>query len=282
MSVERRMTQLVKVWLEGTSESPYGVEPGVRQVMARVRHTRQRGRWWPLPTFRRTARAPSPTETSDFRASPIPAANGHTPTIAGRTQSMFSPAKAVTAGALIFAIGGALLMAQPFGQQQASAPGAEGDAVPTDPVWVSGTLHLAPHCAGPDIERTDSVQHQRGYRCTPQQWRVDDPRLSGAATSTWNADVYQPDGEGYVSIIAGTYELVNDQGRWHCRYDDALAHGMGLLWDADNDQTVTCRGEDGYEGLSAILITDWAAAPRTIEGLLFEGEGPPLPEFVEE
>jgi len=44
---------------------------------------------------------------------------------------MLSPVKAITAGAFIFAIGGAFLIAQPFGQQQSSVPGALMEGVGT-------------------------------------------------------------------------------------------------------------------------------------------------------
>ena len=42
---------------------------------------------------------------------------------------MFSPVKAITAGALVFALGGMFLIAQPFGQQGATVPGAATDEV---------------------------------------------------------------------------------------------------------------------------------------------------------
>ena len=44
---------------------------------------------------------------------------------------MFSPAKAITAGALVFAIGGVMLMAQPF-HQQGSVPKRSNDGRPGD------------------------------------------------------------------------------------------------------------------------------------------------------
>src|SRR5688572_7328945 len=65
--------------------------------------------------------------STDARTVPVPATNGHTPTVRGRTQLMFSPAKAITAGALV--IGGALLIAQPF-QQESVVPSAATDPVP--------------------------------------------------------------------------------------------------------------------------------------------------------
>jgi hypothetical protein len=50
---------------------------------------------------------------------------------------MFSPVKAITAGALIFAIGGAFLIAQPFGQQGGSVPGAVTDTEAMRPALVT-------------------------------------------------------------------------------------------------------------------------------------------------
>ena len=76
-----------------------------------------------------------------YQPSPIPAANGHTPTVIGRTQIMFSPAKAITVGALVFAIGGALVIAQPLGQQGSTVPGAETEvAAPVE--FGSGTVAI--------------------------------------------------------------------------------------------------------------------------------------------
>ena len=54
---------------------------------------------------------------------------------------MLSPVKAITAGALVFALGGVMLIAQPFGQQ-GSVPGAETDTEAEAPAWVTGTLTL--------------------------------------------------------------------------------------------------------------------------------------------
>ena len=55
---------------------------------------------------------------------------------------MFSPVKAITAGALVFALGGVLLIAQPFDQQGGSVPGAATDADIVPPVEVTGRRTL--------------------------------------------------------------------------------------------------------------------------------------------
>ena len=71
----------------------------------------------PLP--RRRSR--SWFRSTDARTVPAPATNGHAPTVRGRTQLMFSPAKAIAVAALVFAVGG-LLAAQPRGPDIAAAP----------------------------------------------------------------------------------------------------------------------------------------------------------------
>jgi hypothetical protein len=58
MDSEQRTTPIVEAWLKGTSDTPYDTEMGAGRVKSRVRQTRQRGRWWPLPSFQRT---PAPT-----------------------------------------------------------------------------------------------------------------------------------------------------------------------------------------------------------------------------
>ncbi len=120
---DEKYTPEVGSWLKGREVPHPDSQQTARQVAARLPHIGQRGRWWPLPSFRRP---PNTDQTTDYQPSPIPSANGHTPTVIGRTTSMLSPVKAITAGALVFAIGGAFLIAQPF-EQQGGVPGAEAE-----------------------------------------------------------------------------------------------------------------------------------------------------------
>jgi len=84
----------------------------------------QQTRWW-LPSFKRTPTPPTAVPRTEHQPSSIPDPNGLSPNLTGRTQSMFSPVKAVAAGALVFALGGMFLIAQPFGQQRDNVPVAE-------------------------------------------------------------------------------------------------------------------------------------------------------------
>ena len=96
---------------------------------------------------------------------------------------MLSPVKAITAGVIVVAVGGALLIAQPF-QQQSSVPGAEADAVA--PTWVTGNVQPAPSCSRGDLEVDGDVQRNRNLECSPQTWTSSDPRLTGEVVRRWN------------------------------------------------------------------------------------------------
>jgi hypothetical protein len=56
--------------------------------------------------------------------------------------------------------------------------------------------------------------------------------------------------------------------------------GNGLLpVSPDHEDFILFRGEDGYEGLSAIVDAGWDAAPATITGSIFSGELPAAPTW---
>jgi hypothetical protein len=278
MSTRKPMDPIVEAWLKGTSSTPYGTRTGLGRVMARIRRTHQRGRWWPLPSFPRGPEQHSTDRTAESHLGPATAADGHIPTVTGRTRTMFSPAKAIAAGAVVFALGGVMLINQPF-DQRSSAPGASIDAQAEGPVFLTGTLQLAPTCASSPRDDVPIAALAVGaYRCGPQAWRTDDPRLTGEATSLWNADVYRGvDGGPVVTVRAGTYEVRNDAGGWLCHHA-GVVRGTGIFAFPDLGETVTCLGDGGHEGLSAVLELDWSVSPVTIQGLIFPGEMPPFPE----
>ncbi len=274
---ERPDSTRIHDWLDETlGPTPDPVE-GTRQVMSQVEETPQAGRWLPFSLFRRKARAsgstPSTTDTAEYQPRPVPATNGHTPTVIGRTSSMLSPVKAVTAGALVFAIGGAFLIAQPF-QQQSNAPGTEAEAIA--PTWVTGNVQYASSCSGPDSEVDGDVRHDWNYECSPQTWTASDPRLSGKVASRWNEDVFKTD-NGFNAVNTTADFLKNDEGGWACS-SAILYEGYGLFATPLTGKTATCVGQGGYEGLSALLVIDEADSSHPFSGLIFSGAFPPLPE----
>lgn len=150
------------------------------------------------------------------------------------------------------------------------------------PAWVTGTVTLA-RCSGMTSISQDDVQHERGYVCGPQTWATSDPRLTGSATLTWNADVYES-AEGTISLSAGTYDVRSDSGGWLCHYTDGVAHGSGMFSVMDSEPTLTCAGDGANEGLSAMLMLDWTSGPPNLPltGLIFAGDAPPLPATTAE
>jgi hypothetical protein len=185
---------------------------------------------------------------------------------------MFSPVKAITAGALIFAIGGALLIAQPFDQRAAVAPGAEADFA--QPVEVTGTLESGECEATPDHRGEGNQDLLPGARTL---WTcigpaaASDPRLAGA--STFLADWQSFRGNGHDAserLTAGcdaddecilpqfglghsARSIENDGGIWHQRPFVQVESSAGMDYGEQNPVIHVFDGEGTYEGLVAVL-----------------------------
>jgi hypothetical protein len=263
-------------WLDDTvGPTPNPVE-GTRQVMSQAEKTSQVGRWLPFPALHRriSTRAASTDDTTEYRPSPIPASNGHTPTVIGRTQTMISPAKAIIAGTLVFAVGGVLLIAQPFDRQGGTVPGA-AVADPGPAAYVHGTM-VGRDCCGDAVETFDDDGDRLTMRGMVSSGLVDmdDPRLSGTWEQTGNLDEFpQLDGEERVEIHWAGLTISNDEGSWNgtctSTYDSAAATETSL------DQC-QLTGEGAYEGLSALLAPTSHAWPSwTVAGAIFPGPVPP-------
>jgi hypothetical protein len=144
----------LETWFEDTDPQPPDPRQTAARVITRLPQTRQRGRWLPFALFREKAQAPTPASTIEYQPHAIPATNGHTPTVVGRTRSVLSPVWAIATGAIIFALGGALLIGEPF-DQPASVPGAETEAVAYDAVF------LRPDAADLLVIGVDPYGHER-------------------------------------------------------------------------------------------------------------------------
>ena len=228
----------------------------------------QRSRWLTLPIpYRRTQR-PTAIDTIEYQPSPIPASNGHTPTVIGRTTSMLSPVKAVTAGAIVFAIGGVFLIAQPF-DQQSTVPGAATDEGPPAPVEVTGTSVLY-GCPDPGTTEDSGIFERTIGGTCQTDWTFSDERLSGSATMVANEDNYNDGTE--VSLGTFSLSIENDQGGWRMRpgfwldFPDA-PEVAAEVWVMD--------GEGAYDGLTAVLLVEDLDNPH---GFIFESEMLPPPE----
>jgi hypothetical protein len=174
---------------------------------------------------------------------------------------MFSPAKAITAGALVFAIGGVMLIAQPF-QQQGSVPGAATD--PMDAAMFTADAVLAGEYVDVGCESSDGVVHCRDE--FQMAVNATDPRASGTLTYGLNRDTH----DVVVNVHAGTVTVENDDGMW--------AGTFTGYWDQQGGRNFHAQleGQDGYEGWT-MLLDDFCAcnSPTSeMQGVIIPGELP--------
>jgi hypothetical protein len=147
------------------------------------------------------------------------------------------------------------------------------------PTRVTGEVGWGLSCTGPETVVEGEVIHERNWDCSPQPWTASDPRLSGESVSRWNNDAYPVDGR-YTVVLNGLEVLTNDGGAWVCT-GTGLYEALTL--DATEveslgDSTTICVGQEGYEGLTAVLVRSQAERAEEFVGLIFSGEPPPLPE----
>ena len=184
---------------------------------------------------------------------------------------MFSPVKAITAGALVFALGGVLLIAQPF-DRQAIVPAASVDVEPT---WVTGTAELTEDCIKSPTTTDNGVVHER-FDCPGQTWTADDPRLTGEVRKMWRLDGYRTEA-GYRSVLANRHIVDTEDGTWECE-SVQVARGTGLMAGIFQQETITCVGDGSYEGLTAVVQMDWGEVGHPFEAVILSGRVQPPPD----
>ena len=271
---DERMQSLLDTWYRDREVPRPKVQTGVAKLMADVPRTRQQGRSWPLPVFHRKARTPVATDTTEYQPSPIPASNGHASTIIGRTQTVFSPVKAIAAGALVFAIGGVLLIAQPF-DQQGGVPGAEQGADPVEPVVVTGTESCGARSSGETTVAPNGAESHRDL-VGPCTNIMSDPRVSGTYVNTFNSQCYSPSSV-YPSedcVFWGTHVLEGEDGGWDCTFsgtEDPSGENWGIVH-------AICPGTGGNEGMTYVYQHAFGGAEDIGNGTSYHGiiyDGPP-------
>ncbi len=265
-----RLTAALRSFYQGTALTPPDPELGLERVMNRVPETQQRGRWWPLPSLGQAAAMPSAIPDPEHQSTPVPATSGYPTTITGRTYAMFSPAKAIVAGAIVFALGGVFLVAQPFDQQGGVVPGAATDVAGestavtgTSVCWLktSGTFQLtsAPYSLSDQV-----------LTCSED---ASDPRVTGTMTLVINIEGWS---EGIKledpanSHLRTDYALVGPDGTWN-------GHGFGF-YEADGTAHVVhiATGSEAYQGLTYTqsITVEAGTANATYVGLIQTGSLP--------
>ena len=188
---------------------------------------------------------------------------------------MLSPVKAIIAGALAFAIGGAFLIAQPFEQPGASVPGAAADpsvsVVRGQYTWFGNGAPAEQLALDGMLERSRGTE-QRGLLS------MSDERLSGDVTFEYDIDRWATDevDEGDVALFWGTALIENDGGTWEGTHLAADGQARDRPFVAP---VVQLSGSGGYDGLSAVVY--FTSDPLglgladSVDGLIFSGPLPP-------
>jgi hypothetical protein len=210
------------------------------------------------------------------------------PRVKGRTGSMFSPARALVAGVFVFALGGALLVAQPFGDPGGDPPGANtGGTVTQPPVEFIGQIECGPpdpdgtgpwdvvHAGTREVLADGTTWQVRGH-AVRQTATMSDPRLEGTYYLSEDRDEYHVPGNPFPMIVASwTRRIENDEGAWQGSLTFAYpSDGM------EAGGTAILVGERAYEGLTAIWEerTSQTGCSGEVRGVIIDGTVPAAPE----
>jgi hypothetical protein len=180
---------------------------------------------------------------------------------------MFSPAKAITAAALVFGIGGVMLVAQPFGQGDVSPPGAEGaiDPCNTPVAPATGFIRWGSEQTGTEAFVSETGEHVRDSFWISRM-DMEDDRLDGVNDSVVDHDFSLGDGgpardsfgpfdPARAGIMRGTFRIENEGGSWA---GDFTGAGESMFsWQA----VASLTGAGDYEGLSATLFLTSSREP---------------------
>jgi hypothetical protein len=188
---------------------------------------------------------------------------------------MLSPVKAITAGALVFALGGVLLIAQPF-DQEGSAPGAEQGREPMAPVEVTGKFISLEGCTeDEDVEATLTEY------CYEVDMEWSDPRLQGTDRYLINSmDAAVSDDEDEDgSFDHRSYIIETEGGTWRMR--PQLRVELPDWPDPDGTWWWVLDGDGDHDGLIAILTKRRSnfSFGEELRGYIFSSDQvPPAPE----
>lgn len=244
-----------------TDVKPSDPRESARQVTARLGRTPQVGRRRWLPAWRsRTTRDPGSDRASSDPPRQTPATNGETTSVTGRTQTMLSPAKAVTVAALVFAIGGSVLVARPF-DQRSDVPGA-ATVTFVDPVEVTGTMGGSDGSGCRATDKADPYEeagpNAARYTCSTEtglSWSFSDPRLEGVVTRINEEVTFAVGDVSDVYVNSTAFSIENDGGAWRERPRTWLLPDGAWTFDWLPEEVLVLDGSGEYDGLVAVLRT---------------------------
>ena len=157
------------------------------------------------------------------------------------------------------------------------AAASDDAAQPAAAAFVTGTIDVENEATlTPPVDTmVDGYLQGRGWELEGATIEMDDPRLSGTVTRMLNANVWQ--GDDFLFVRNDRVRMENDEGAWSGVSTTYSASGPGVMGAARDVDTIIATGEGAYEGLTAYLVIDGGV----VEGLVFPGEMPPLPDPIE-
>lgn len=188
---------------------------------------------------------------------------------------MFSPVKAALIGALVFALGGVLFIAQPFGQQGATVPAAATVVPASSPApstAVTGTSTCGLEASG--VWHTVTLPYGVTNHILSCFDAGTDPRVSGPSTivtnlESWDEGLLRQDPANATSWW--DYTIEGPDGTWAGRGygfydDDGVLHQLSIL-----------AGSGAYEGMTFTIAGTVPAGSSTADysGLIQPGSLPP-------
>jgi hypothetical protein len=169
--------------------------------------------------------------------------------------------------ALLGAMSGAVLAQdEPAAIEEVGRP---DEAAPVTATRVTGTLvdQSSDDSAVESWTDERGVEHYYGFRAfSTNEWS--DPRLPPESAMVENYDIYQTD-DGTQVVGLSAVRLDGPDGSW-----TGTATSLYSLPDGTGSGFMVLTGEGAYEGLSAVLQGD----PTGLDGYIFEGELPPMPD----
>jgi hypothetical protein len=200
---------------------------------------------------------------------------------------MFSALKLGVATALVAMFGG-LLAISVVGPQEGQAPGAAASEAPSP--TVEATLEPAAAVTGRILPGTNTWPGARATQetlpeltVTDYAWTLtvmtSDPRLNG--TMKTNQTYHQVlDGNlDSGSLRSGIGHIANDDGSWAIEFTGFSKPGESSY--TSPNFTLHLTGEDGYEGLSAMLfLVPVPGSHWDVDGVIIPGAMPEPPASV--
>jgi hypothetical protein len=150
----------------------------------------------------------------------------------------------------------------------------EEAAEPSTPTMVMGTID------------DDAAVRRAGEGIVIEgiRFEMDDPRLTGTATLATNVTTDEGSSFRQTWVLGQALRLENEGGWW-----SGQGTGVEHTGGSANPEVALLHatwplltGAGDYEGLSAYLIVDQSQNPPTVEGVIYAGEPPSLPEVPAE